>query len=225
MNYLEALSHAHAALKPRNYVEIGCRFGMSLALSRSPSVGIDPDFEITSQLIAPTRFYRMTSDTFFRTNDIKAILGEPVDFAFIDGMHHVEYALRDFINLERASTRHGVIAVDDALPGDMIHASRVRKTQVWTGDVYKLVLILRRFRPDLVIDVFDVDLKGFCLISHLDPDSTVLYENYRKHEADIGSGMYTLPDIPTLRDAIAPAPAEKVPHRLKELAKWRELMR
>lgn len=225
MDYLEALSRAHAALRPRNYVEIGCRCGVSLALSRSPSIGIDPDFEITSQLIAPTRLYRTTSDDFFRTHDISSLLGEAIDFSFIDGMHHAECALRDFINLERASSRHGVIAVDDVLPGDMIHASRERKTQVWTGDVYKLLLILRRFRPDLAIDVFDVDLKGFCLVSHLDPDSTALYESYRTHEADILAGMYTLPDIPTLRDAIAPAPAEDLPRRLEELSRSRAPMR
>lgn len=221
MNYLDALALAHAALKPRNYVEIGCRFGASLALSRSPSIGIDPAFEITAQLVAPTRLYRMTSDEFFRTHDVKAVLGEEIDFSFIDGLHHAECALRDFINLERASGRHGVIVVDDVLPGDMSHASRERNTQAWTGDVYKLVLLLERFRPDLAIDVFDVELKGFCVISRLDPESEVLHDDYSRHESDILAGMYTLQDIPTLRDTIAPSPAAQVARHLEDLAAWR----
>jgi len=225
MDYLEALNHAHALLRPCNYVEIGCRAGASLALSRAPAIAIDPDFEITAQLTAPTRLYRMTSDEFFRTHDVRSLLGEAIDFSFIDGMHHAECALRDFINLERASSRRGVIAIDDVLPGEMIHAGRERKTQVWTGDVYQLPLILRRFRPDLVMDVFDVDLKGFCLVSRLDPASSVLSDGYRKHEADIRSGMHALPDIPTLRKAIAPAPAEDLPRRLEELSRWRAPMR
>jgi hypothetical protein len=88
MNYLEALRLAHAVLRPRNYVEIGCRFGSSLALSRSPAIGIDPDFQISEPLDAPTRLYRMTSDDFFRTREVKQLLGGAVDFAFIDGMHN-----------------------------------------------------------------------------------------------------------------------------------------
>lgn len=222
MDYLEALSRAHGLLRPRNYVEIGCRSGHSLAVSRSPSIGIDPDFEITAPLLAPTRLYRMTSDEFFRTHDVGAILGEPIDLAFIDGMHHAECALRDFIHLERQAARRGVIVIDDVLPGDMRHATRERNTQVWTGDVYKLVLILRRFRPDLVIDVFDVELKGFCLVSRLDPQSRVLADGYGRHEADVAAGRYTLPDVATLRDAIAPAPVETLGRRLTELAHWRD---
>lgn len=221
MDYLQVLDHAHALLRPRSYVEIGCRAGASLALSRAPAIAIDPDFEITAQLTAPTRLYRMTSDEFFRTHDVRSLLGAPVDFAFIDGMHHAEVALRDFINLERAPSRHGVITIDDVLPGQMDHATRDRMTRIWTEDVYRLVPLLRHFRPDLLVEVFDVDLKGLCLVSRLDPQSRVLSDGYARHEAELLAGRYAAPDVPTLRAALRPAPAHDLVPALAELVRWR----
>lgn len=221
MEYQEALRRAHATLRPRNYVEIGCRIGDSLALSRSPSIAIDPEFEIKRPLEAPTRLYRTTSDEFFRTHDVRALLGEAVDFAFIDGLHHAEVALRDFMNLERNSSRFGVIAIDDVLPNDMSLAGRERKTRDWFGDVYRLVPVLQRFRPDLAIDVFDVEQKGFCLVSRLDPDSRVLAEAYGGIEADLLAGRYAVTEVDRLREAVRPAPVERLEPRLAELARWR----
>jgi hypothetical protein len=212
---------AHDVLRPRNYVEIGCRFGSSLALSRSPAIGIDPDFQITEPLGAPTRLYRMTSDEFFRAHDVRQLLDGEIDFAFIDGMHNAEFALWDFINLERAAAPGSVISIDDVLPGDILHASRERRTQAWTGDVYKLALILRKFRPDLSVEVFNVALKGFCLVSHLDPGSCLLSDNYDLLEAQIAQDVYTFRDIPSLRRALAPAPAESFAASLAKLAGWR----
>ena len=44
----------------------------------------------------------MTSDDFFASHDLAQVLGgRPVDLAYIDGMHQFEFALRDFMNLER----------------------------------------------------------------------------------------------------------------------------
>jgi hypothetical protein len=151
MDYLHALKGVHEIVAPVNYCEIGCRLGISLALSKVPSVGIDPDFEIRTELTAPTRLYRTTSDAFFAAPNCSDILGAPIDFGFIDGMHLVEYALRDVINIERHATPQSVIAIDDLLPQDMLYASRQRETQIWTGDVYRLVPILRTFRPDLEV--------------------------------------------------------------------------
>ncbi|TGP16535.1 class I SAM-dependent methyltransferase, partial [Mesorhizobium sp. M1D.F.Ca.ET.231.01.1.1] len=79
----------------------------------------------------------------FFKRDVASLVGGPVDLAFIDGMHNAEFALRDFINCERVSHAQGVIVIDDVLPRDIAHASRERNTQVWTGDIYSLVPILR----------------------------------------------------------------------------------
>ena len=46
----ELLAALHAQLQPRNYLEIGIDTGVSLALSRVPSIGIDPAFSVVSEL-------------------------------------------------------------------------------------------------------------------------------------------------------------------------------
>jgi hypothetical protein len=221
MDYLRALSHVHEIIKPANYCEIGCRLGISLALSRAPSTAIDPDFEIRTELTAPTRLYRKTSDAFFAAADCANVLGAPIDFGFIDGMHLVEYALRDFINIEKHSTSQGIIAIDDLLPQDMRYTSRQRETQIWTGDVYRVIPIIRMFRPDLQVHVFDVEMKGFGLVSGLDPSSAVLPAQYENIVADLAGGRWELPSPAAIRRALTPRPVgELVPH-LQQLANTR----
>jgi hypothetical protein len=221
MDYLSALRLVHDTIRPENYCEIGCRFGVSLALSRCPSIGIDPEFEIRTELSAPTRLFRMASDEFFDTRDCAGILNGPVDFAFIDGMHLVEFALRDFINLERASHRNGVIAIDDVLPGDIAHATRERNTRIWTGDIYRLIPLLRSFRPDLDIQVYDVDMKGFALVTGLDPSSRLLSERYAEIESELKSGRWELASAGEVREQLAPRPAASLPADLALIAKAR----
>jgi hypothetical protein len=221
MDYLHALGLVHEIIKPANYCEIGCRHGISLALSRTTSIGIDPDFEIRAELIAPTRLYRKTSDAFFATEDCADVLGAPIDFGFIDGMHLVEYALRDFMNIEKHSTPQSIIAIDDLLPEEMHYASRQRETQIWTGDVYRVIPILRMFRPDLEVHVFDIEMKGFGLVSRLHPSSTVLPERWESISADLARRRWTLPSPDAIRRALAPRPvSDLVPH-LRQLANAR----
>ena len=97
MNYLEALGLTHETLRPANYCEIGCRLGHSLALSTAPAIGVDPNYEIKVALATPTRLFNTTSDSFFAQDDVAQTLGAPIDLAFIDGLHLVEFALRDFM--------------------------------------------------------------------------------------------------------------------------------
>ncbi|AWC20842.1 hypothetical protein CO731_00283 [Aminobacter sp. MSH1] len=97
-------------------------------------------------------------------------------------MHLAEYALRDFINLERLSKHSGVIVSDDVLPPTIEAAARERTTKVWTGDVYRIVPILREYRPDLNVQVYDVEMKGMCVVSGLNPKSTTLSDNLSKIE-------------------------------------------
>ncbi|HVA26970.1 MAG TPA: class I SAM-dependent methyltransferase [Candidatus Baltobacteraceae bacterium] len=215
MDYLSALQLVHTIVAPNNYCEIGCRFGYSLALSKSPAIGIDPDFEIKVAFAAPTRLYRATSDEFFKTQDIRAILGGPVDFAFIDGMHQVEFALRDFMNLERTSHAQGVIAIDDLLPGDLAYATRERKTQIWTGGVYRVIPTLRHYRPDLEIRIYDADMKGFGTVTHLDPSSNVLHEQYETIVADLSQGRWELPSAGAIRASLKQLPTSELAPDLK----------
>ncbi len=208
MNYIQLLRRIHQSRgRIDQYLEIGCRTGRSLGLSRAKdSVAVDPQFNISHPLVSPTRLYKMTSDAFFDTEAAKA-LKAPIDLTFIDGMHLAEFALRDFINVEKFSRSDGWIVLDDVLPEEVGIASRTRTTSRWTGDIYKLTDVLRRYRPDLEVTVFDVEMKGLMLVRGLNPQSDVLDEAYPEIEADLmrdDAPTLTVEEIRTIARPVAP---------------------
>lgn len=222
MNYLEALRLIHDTLSPANYVEIGCREGKSLALARCASLAIDPDFEIKQQIEAPVRLFKQTSDDFFARHALRQMLGGTVDLAFIDGMHKAEYVLRDFIHLEAQSDKNSVILIDDVLPEDIGWTTRERQTQAWTGDVYKVIPLLRAARPDLTIEVFDIEMKGLAVVSGLDPDNRALPDALRAHETWLTGEDSTLPSVAAIRDTLAPHPADALASHCRALRDKRQ---
>lgn len=176
LDFLEALSHR---LRPATYLEVGVRGGHSLARSTAArNVGIDPAFSITVPLRGTVSLERTTSDEYFARPDATAWLGRPVELAFIDGMHLFEYALRDFINVERYCSWSSVIAFDDMFPRNVDEAARDRHTDAWTGDVFWMQDVLRTYRPDLTVLVADTAPTGLLLVTGLDPESTVLADAY-----------------------------------------------
>ena len=174
----ELLAGIHARLRPRTYLEIGVDTGASLALSRVPSVAVDPDYAVVSPLSAPIRLVRATSDEYFASEDPQEWLGGPVELAFIDGMHHLEFALRDFINVERHARWSSVVVFDDMLPRTVDQAARERTTKTWAGDVFWMLDILRTYRPDLTVIPVDTAPTGVVVVTGLDPASTVLRDRY-----------------------------------------------
>lgn len=191
------------------YFEIGVRQGRSLSLSRADtSIGVDPDFNLTWPFSSPTRLFKTTSDAFF-AQYAPTVLTRPIDLAFIDGMHLAEFALRDFINVERHCTRDSWVIIDDVLPCAAEIASRTRTTSAWTGDVYKITSVLRAYRPDLSVTVFDVDTKGLMLIRNLDPDSSVLADNLARLEADFMAVDAPILTVQQIRDIAAPVAPEE----------------
>jgi hypothetical protein len=167
----QLLRELHRLVQPRTYLETGIQRGVSLALSRVPSVGIDPEFSVEHELATDVHLVRSGSDEFFARPEPLAHLPEPVvDLAFIDGMHLAEYALRDVVAVERYTTASSVILVDDVLPRDAEMTRRVRiGRDRWTGDVYKVTEALRTLRPDLV--VIEVDTTGTGTLLVLCPDA------------------------------------------------------
>ena len=177
MHYLDFLAGLHRRLAPRTYFEIGINTGHSLALSRCPSIGVDPAFNVGVEIVAPARLYRRTSDDYFAAltaRDLRPFARFPIDLAYVDGLHLFEYALRDFIGLERYAAPTSVIAVDDVLPRDAEEAARDRTEWPWTGDVFRIIDVLRAYRPDLDLVLADTDPTGTLLVTGLDPSSTVL---------------------------------------------------
>jgi Methyltransferase domain len=177
MHYREFLGMMHERLAPRTYLEIGVQQGHSLALSRCPSIGIDPSLAVNQELHAPATLICSTSDQYFERlagDGLTPFGALPIDFAFIDGMHQFEYALRDFIGVERYSAPTSVVAFDDMLPRNVDEAARQRHTVEWTGDVFRVQSALAAHRPDLVQIQVDTEPTGTLLVVGLDPSNREL---------------------------------------------------
>jgi len=176
-DYLVTLERIHRLLAPRRYLEIGVRHGRSLALAHCPALGIDPVPALTGTLAETTRVLVMTSDDFFDFEADKALWWD-LDLAFIDGMHHFECVLRDFMHLERRTPPTTLIVVDDIFPNHAHQAARDRRTRVWTGDVWKLYWCLKEQRPDLALLPLNTSPTGMLLIAGLDSENTLLWDHY-----------------------------------------------
>jgi predicted O-methyltransferase YrrM len=175
--FRETLAHLHQTLQPSLYLEIGVRRGYSLALARGPAVGVEPFPELCVALPPSATVVETTSDDFFEY-DAAALLGGEPDLVFIDGLHLCEYALRDFMNVERLAAPHGLIVIDDVFPNHPAQAARKRRTSAWTGDVWKLHAILRTYRRDLFLLPLDTSPTGLLLVAGLDRANRVLWDNY-----------------------------------------------
>jgi predicted O-methyltransferase YrrM len=172
------LAAVHELLQPRTYLEIGVGRGKSLALSHARSIAVDPEFKIIVELRCDLELVRETSETFFaRADPIAHFNGRPPDLAYVDGLHHAEVALDDFRNVERLSAPTSVVVMDDVLPGSAMEAARERQTRRWPGDVFKVPLLLERYRPDLVCVQVATDPTGVLLVFGLDSASRVLETN------------------------------------------------
>ena len=207
MRYLEFLERLHAVVDPPAYLEIGVRHGDSLALARCPAVGVDPGYNLRVELGAQVAVFGETSDEFFRRPDGLASFGDrPVGLAFIDGMHLVEYALSDFIGVEKRAHWTSVVVFDDMLPRDAREAARDRRTRAWTGDVYKLSGILAEWRPDLVQIAVDTEPTGLLLVLGLDPESVRLSYYYDRilSSAVVPDPQRVPKDVLTRRGALDP---------------------
>lgn len=179
--HLPMIGRFHDWLKPACYLEVGVASGRSLALAHPPTlaIGIDPAPAIAVTMTAETHLFTMTSDDYFAQHQTP-----PVDLAFIDGLHSFDQALRDFVNVERLCGRHSVILIHDCWPRDAESASRDRRTLFWTGDVWKVIPILRAMRPDLFVRTLTTPPSGLGVVTRLDPSSTVLADHYDRLVAE-----------------------------------------
>lgn len=190
--YLDYLQQIHRYREPSSYLEIGVETGQSLALARCPSVAIDPEFQFQGNVFrqrSETYLFQMTSDEFFAGYRLDRYLPGGIDFAFLDGMHHFEFLLRDFLNAEKYSYASTVLTLHDCYPVNTEMASRdtdydTRVDQEtrwwWAGDVWKMLPILRDYRPDLNVTVLDCPPTGLVVIRGLDPHSRAIDDNYHE---------------------------------------------
>ncbi len=164
-DYYQVLAWIHSAVKSDVYLEIGVADGRSLMLAQAGTrcIAIDPYPQIReTEVPASVTLRRVTSDDFFRTYappDLR------VGLAFLDGLHLFEQVLLDFLNLERFLTPESVVVVHDCLPLDARTASRERRTRFWSGNVWKLIPCLIRFRSELTVGIVPTAPSGLGIIT------------------------------------------------------------
>jgi hypothetical protein len=215
--YLDFFSALNSILEPRSYFEIGTEAGVSVARFSCPSVCVDPEFKITGDIIGSRKalhLFQMKSDEFFAAGYLERVLPSGPDIAFLDGMHRFEYVLRDFINTERRAHSRTLVLIHDCLPQNSRMAQRVPvvgpaaegpRRYAWTGDVWKIVPVLKSRRPELKVLFLDCPPTGLVAVSGLQTESRVLAEGYYDivqefRELDLGAyGLLKLwQDYPTL---------------------------
>jgi hypothetical protein len=149
----------HTGLQtPHCYLEIGVEAGETLQrITFAERFGVDPEPQFdTAHLPNGIRFFTQTSDEFFDQ------LGPEVkfDLAFIDGLHTFEQTYRDVIN-SLSHVPRGPILIDDTVPDCEASGipdralARSRLAELgdysgrWHGDVWKVVVALKWFHPEI----------------------------------------------------------------------------
>lgn len=212
--YIDFLKYIADHVNPQSYFEIGTETGRSCKQFTCPSVCVDPQFKLTEDVISgktELHLFQMPSDVFFRTRRLGKVFDEGIDVCFLDGMHRCEYLLRDFMNAEKYCHSRSLVLLHDCMPRNQRMALRTHEIgaeeesedirYAWTGDVWRVVPILMKYRADLKISLIDCPPSGLVAISNLDPESTVIEQNY----ANIVREMHAL--------SFAASPFETYPHQ------------
>jgi hypothetical protein len=151
-----------------SYLEIGVAQGLTLEQVRvKERVGVDPhpQFDVL-QLPKGLSFNQMESDQYFEI----AKRVTPFDLVFLDGLHVWRQTYKDLINAIHLCQASSIILIDDVVPDDELSAypdwdaALALKDAAgftdgrWQGDVFKVVLAIKRFHPELL----------FCVIGERD---------------------------------------------------------
>ena len=191
-HYLYFFSLINDALSPRSYFEIGTHTGESLKIFKCDAVCVDPQFMIDQNVLNGRRktfFFQQSSDVFFSDETLRKYIPQGPDLSFLDGLHRCEFLLRDFINTEKEAHRRSLILLHDCLPLSPRMADRVARMGdesegihkgSWTGDVWRVIFALSKFRSDLTVKYLDCPPAGLVAVSGLNASSTVLFDRYEE---------------------------------------------
>ena len=187
----EFLVDLHKYVEPRFYTEIGVEYGASLKLAQCPALGIDPAPQLSVPIATQHSISYTTSDDYFRLADTSTM--KAIDLCYIDGMHQIEFALKDFMNMERFCHAGSVVIVDDIYPAHPLQGERIRQSRYWTGDIWKIIPILQLHRPDLIVMPVDTDPTGSLMVLGLDPNNNVIWDHF---DSIIDHAINTMTEVP-----------------------------
>jgi hypothetical protein len=193
-DHLIWLERLYARLAPETIIEIGVHDGASLSLACPPTlaIGVDPQPRLLTPLKAETHIVAEASDSFFARRGPDSLLaGRPLGIGYIDGLHLYEKTLMDFTNLEKYCGQRSVILLRDTVPLDEATQARTRDTGFHTGDVWKTVLCLKYYRPDLDVFTIATPLTGLTVVTGLDPASRRLEAKYEEAVARFIDASYS----------------------------------
>lgn len=191
MPFEQAMEALHRHFRPGTYLQIGGADSGMLRLASCPTLAVQEQFTIGADMLGSKPaclFMQMPSDRFFADYDPAALLNGPIDLAVLGGARRFEALLRELINTERYCRRESIIVLRDCLPTDA-HSARREAADTrferrsphpewWAGDGWKLVAVLKRYRPDLRLLALDAKPAGLMAVTDLDPASGVLSKQY-----------------------------------------------
>lgn len=133
-------------LPTNTYLEIGIEYGYTFNnIHCVDKKGIDPDMDLKHT--HSENIYILTSDDYFENVHDPQI---KYDVIFIDGMHQVEYVLKDINNSIQILNENGCIFINNILPINYNEQLKIpykhhyqngilKYGEEWTGDVWKVV--------------------------------------------------------------------------------------
>jgi len=198
MERLELIQELIERRNFKTYLEIGVLGGYNFFKVKCRNkIAVDPHFRfnwkgkvgeiLRNGANLRASYYEMKSDDFFSQHARKLFEKKPIDVALIDGMHELDFVLRDVDNILRYLADDGVIVLHDCNPVLEEAACSFSEwkargfTGHWNGDVWKCVAYLNSNRPDINIFVGDCD-HGLGVITKEPrklPESTLSLETVR----------------------------------------------
>ena len=182
MTRIAVLNAIIAQTAVKNYLEIGVNRGKCLFNIRGGKnrFAVDPFFNFNSwkkfKAIVKNsdnfrnRYFEVTSDIFFNENQ-NLLSQNPIDLAFIDGLHTFSQCLADVQNTLKNLDSNGIIVLHDCNPLDQLAAFPANSIDdaraalanhpdwknIWNGDVWKVIVHIRKHHPELSAFVLDTD--------------------------------------------------------------------
>lgn len=166
------------------YLEIGVEYGECFNnVHFLDKTGVDPDPKFKPGI---GQLFTLTSDQFFNSERQRIY-----DVIFIDGMHQVEYILKDINNSICCLADDGLIFIDDILPFNYNEQLKIpikhyyengilKYAENWTGDVWKVIyylLVKHGNKLSLCNYYYNIHFRGICVLK--------LKEKFQLNENDI----------------------------------------